>query len=125
HQQREKTHEKRIVDKIPLRPDPVLVNIDHVRQPVEGIKGNPYWKDHLKRPGVYLKAQIGQPLGKRFGEEIVILEHAEKTQIDRYAQPEPKPLHARSDRFSHLYPSIVVQHRRKYQQEQKTPVPAR
>ncbi|MDN8907576.1 hypothetical protein Q0O77_14795, partial [Staphylococcus aureus] len=70
--------------------DPLFININNIRQSVEGVKRNTDRQDNLQNPRTRVEAETAYKIGKGISKEIIIFEEAEKSEIDTYAKPEPK-----------------------------------
>ncbi len=78
HQLREERNEQRVIDGIGDRFLFPAVNIDHVRHALEGVEADSQGKNDAEREGVRRLVEQWSDVG---GEEIVVLEEAEQSEI--------------------------------------------
>ena len=67
---------------------------------------------------------MSQCIGKGSDKEIVVFEYAQKTKIHDNTQPKPELFRFFIQSIRHFQTCEIIQPGRKYQQKQKTPVPA-
>src|ERR1700733_4026719 len=116
HQLREERNKQRVIDGIGNRLLFLAVNIDHVRHALESMKADSQGKNDAEREG---SLRAVQQVGDVRGEEIVVLEEAEQSEIG--GQACDKRGFARAWRLSGRDPacrSVINRGQRKEQQKE-------